>query len=87
MSDKLGLVKYGDVEETKHLGYVYGGGRDFSEKYAEMIDSEVRDIIESAYLEAKKILSDKKEYVEKLVELLVKNEVVSKEEFDALFTQ
>jgi len=87
MSDKLGLVKYGDVEETKHLGYVYGGGRDFSEKYAEMIDSEVKNIMDSAYRQAKKILSDKREYVEKLVALLIKNEVVSKEEFDTLFNE
>ncbi len=52
-----------------------------------MIDSEVKDIMDSAYRQAKKILSDKKEYVEKLVALLIKNEVVSKEEFDALFNE
>jgi len=87
MSDKLGMVKYGDVEETKHLGYSYGGGRDFSEKYAEIIDSEVKELIDMSYADAKKILSEKKEYVEKLVKLLFENEVVSKEEFDLLFTE
>jgi cell division protease FtsH len=87
MSDKLGMVKYGDVEETKHLGYSYGGGRDFSEKYAEIIDSEVKDLIDKSYTDAKKILSERKEYVEKLVKLLFENEVVSKEEFDLLFTE
>lgn len=87
MSEKLGMVKYGDVEETKHLGYSYGGGRDFSEKYAEIIDSEVKNLIDSSYAEAKKVLSERKEYVEKLVKLLFENEVVSKEEFDGLFNE
>jgi len=87
MSDKLGMVKYGDMEETKHLGYTYGGGRDFSDKYAEMIDSEVKALIDRAYQDAKKVLSEKKEYVEKLVKLLFENEVVSKDEFEGLFTE
>jgi cell division protease FtsH len=85
MSDNLGMVKYGDMEETKHLGYTYGGGRDFSEKYAEMIDSEVKTLIDTAYKDAKKVLSERKEYVEKLVKMLFEREVVSKEEFDSIF--
>ena len=87
MSDTLGMVKYGEMEETKHLGYMYGGGRDYSEKYAEMIDSEVRRLIDEAYKEAKKILNEKKKYVEKLVQMLFEKEVVSKDEFDSLFIE
>lgn len=85
LSEKLGLVKYGEMEETKHLGYTYGGGRDFSEKYAEMIDTEVKDMIDSAYKKAKKILNENKEYVEKLVKLLLEKEVITKDEFNQLF--
>jgi len=64
MSDKLGMIKYGDAEETKHLGYAYGGGRAYSEEYAKLIDDEVKNLIDSAYVEAKKILKDKKQYVD-----------------------
>lgn len=85
MSEKLGLVKYGDMEETKHLGYSYGGGRDFSEKYAEAIDDEVKKLMDDSLKKAKSILTEKKEYVEKLVKLLVEREVVTKDEFDSLF--
>lgn len=85
MSEKLGMVKYGDMEETKHLGYTYGGGRDFSEKYAQTIDDEVKKLMDESLKKAKKILVDKKEYVEKLVDMLLKKEVVSREEFDSLF--
>ncbi|KKR06433.1 MAG: ATP-dependent zinc metalloprotease FtsH [candidate division WS6 bacterium GW2011_GWF2_39_15] len=85
MSDKLGFVQYGDAEETKHLGYTYGGGRDYSEKTAEVVDSEVKGIIQKAIENARKILRENKAVVEKLVELLLKQEEVGKEEFNALF--
>lgn len=85
MSEKLGMVKYGDMEETRHLGYAYGGGKNFSEKYAEMIDSEVKSMMDEALKKATKILEEKKEYVEKLVSMLLEREVVSKEEFESIF--
>jgi cell division protease FtsH len=87
MSEKLGLVKYGDMEETQHLGYSYGGGKDYSEKTAQMIDEEIKRLVDEAYTSAKKILKEKKEYVEKLVAILMEKEVVTKDEFDALFAK
>lgn len=85
MSEKLGMVKYGDLEETRHLGYTYGGGREYSEKTARIIDEEVVRMINEAYEDSKKLLQEKKDMVEKLVKLLLEKEVVVKEEFDALF--
>ncbi len=85
MSEKLGMVKYGDSEETKHLGYSYGGGREYSEETARIIDLEVKDLIDDAYSYAKNLLKEKKDYVEKLVNLLLEKEVVTGEEFEALF--
>lgn len=85
MSEKLGMVKYGDLEETKHLGYAYGGGRDFSEDTAKAIDAEVKRLIDDAYTDAKKLLTDHRDDVEKLVKLLLEKEVVTREEFDSLF--
>ena len=87
MSDKLGMVKYGDAEETKHLGYAYGGGRDYSEKTAELIDAEVKSMIDEAYTYAKKLLEEKRGDVEKLVKVLLEKEVVTRDEFEALFTE
>jgi cell division protease FtsH len=85
MSDKLGMVQYGDEEETKHLGYAYGGGRAYSEEYAKLIDNEVKSLVDDAYSEAKKILREHKEEVEKLVKMLLEKEVVSGEEFEEIF--
>lgn len=85
MSEKLGMVKYGDEEETKHLGYSYGGGREYSEEYAKSIDDEVKKIIDQAYKDAKDVLKSKEEYVKKLVDMLLEKEVVTKEEYEGIF--
>jgi cell division protease FtsH len=87
MSEKLGLIKYGDREETKNLGYSYGGGKDYSEKTAQIIDEEVKRLTDEAYEYSKKLLKDKKEYVEKLVAFLIEKEVITGEEFEALFVK
>jgi len=85
MSEKLGMVKYGDLDETTHLGYSYGGGRDFSEETAKAIDAEVKRLISEAYEDAKKVLAEHKNDVEKLVSILLEKEVVTRDEFEALF--
>ena len=85
MSEKLGFVKYGDMEETSNMGYSYGGGRDYSDKTAELIDNEIKDLIDDAQANAKKILNSHKAQLEELVALLLAQEEVSKEEFNKLF--
>ena len=60
MSEKLGMIKYGDLDETTHLGYAYGGGKDYSEKTAELIDQEIKNLVDEAYKDAKEILLEKK---------------------------
>jgi cell division protease FtsH len=85
MSDKLGFVQYGDMEEASTIGYSYGGGRDFSEETAKLIDQEIKRFTDEAREDVKGILVEHKELVEKLVELLLKKEVIEKTEFEKLF--
>jgi cell division protease FtsH len=85
MSDNLGMVKYGDEEQTKHLGYNYGGGRAYSEEYAKRIDDEVKSLLDEAYSDAKKVLKEHEEEVKKLVKILIEKEVVSGDEFEEIF--
>lgn len=61
-------------------------GRDFSEETAKAIDEEVKRLIDEAYVDAKKVLTEQRKYVEKLVDLLLEREVVTREEFEELFT-
>ena len=87
MSERLGFVQYGNLDETRYLGYQYGGERNFSDKTALMIDQEVREIIETAQDNARTILKDHKNIVEKLVNMLLEKEVVDKDEFEKLFVE
>lgn len=87
MSEKLGLVQYGDFEENEYLGYAYSTSKEYSEKTAEEIDSEVRSIIENAYKNAKTILQDNRDKLDRVANMLLEKEVLTKEEFDALFQE
>ncbi len=85
MSKNLGLVQYGDFEENEYLGYAYGASKEYSEKTAEQIDDEVREIVAKGYEAAKKILRDNKDKLEAVANALLEKEVMGKEEFEALF--
>jgi cell division protease FtsH len=84
MSDSLGFLQYGTMEETSHLGYTYGGGRDYSEETAKAIDAEMKRLIDEAIKNTRELLEKHKEKVEKLVKVLLEKEVVSGEEFENL---
>jgi cell division protease FtsH len=85
MSEKLGLVRYGDFEDNEYLGYGYTESKDFSEKTAEAIDLEVRQIIQDAYARAKQILIDNRDKLDAVTNALLDKEVMGKEEFEAFF--
>lgn len=85
MSENLGFIKYGNLEDVSHLGYQYGGERDYSEKTADLIDAEVKRLADDAMDTAKKILKDNEKIVHKLAKLLVEKEQVDKDEFEELF--
>lgn len=85
MSDKLGMIKYGESTDLEHLGYGYGDNKDYSEETAKLIDEEVRKLMSNAYDKAKQILTDNKDTVDKLVAMLLEKEVVESDEFDKLF--
>jgi cell division protease FtsH len=85
MSDKLGLVQYGDFEENEYLGYAYNTTKEYSDKTAQMIDEEVKSIIDNAYSKAVDILNENRVKLEELANLLLEKEVISKEEFESLF--
>ena len=56
MSEKMGMVEYGEHEDYVFLGRDISRSRDYSEATAEEIDSEVRKFIDDAYQSAKDTL-------------------------------
>lgn len=85
MSKRLGLVKYGEENELQYLGYGYGEQRDYSDETAKIIDEEVRQIIDDCFKEAKKIISENRAILDKVVKVLLEKEVLDAEEFNAFF--
>ena len=55
MSEKLGMVEYGEHEDYVFLGRDISRARDYSEATAQEIDREVRKLVDDAYERAKKI--------------------------------
>jgi cell division protease FtsH len=78
MSDKVGQVSYNDPTGE------YGYQRPYSEKTAELIDTEVREMIDQAYKRTIQLLTDKKEQVEAIAQELLSKEIIFKTDIERL---
>jgi cell division protease FtsH len=84
MSEKLGPRVFGHEHGQPFLGREFSTEPDYSDEIAREIDDEVRRIVESAHQRAKSILTEHKDDLTKMSEILVKRETIEKEEFLAL---
>src|SRR5205807_10291026 len=84
MSEKLGPRVFGHDHGQPFLGREFSAEPDYSDEIAREIDDEIRRIVESAHVQAKDILTQYRESLAKLSEILVKRETIEKEQFEAL---
>ena len=84
MSDKLGPLLYNDDQEEVFLGHSVTQTKNVSAATAEVIDQEVRRIIDKAYDDCKKILTDNRDQLERLGEALLEYETLSGDEIKAV---
>jgi len=84
MSDKLGPVTLGRTEEHIFLGREMAQQKDYSEATAELIDEEVRKVIEKAEEEARKVLTTNLDNLHKLAAALLENEIIDSKEVDKI---
>jgi cell division protease FtsH len=82
-SDKLGLVSYGDNQEEVFLGHSVSRTQNVSEETANIIDSEVKRLVQAGYDEAKRILTEKLEDLHTLAKALLEYETLSGDEIVA----
>jgi cell division protease FtsH len=80
MSDKLGMIAYGDNSQEVFLGHSVTQNKNVSEVTAREIDAEIKDIIDSAYTRARKILTDNIEELHRLARGLLEHETLSGDE-------
>ena len=85
MTQRLGAIKLGISDSQPFLGRDYGHQRDYSENVAAIVDGEIREMIENAHQEAFDILVANRETLDRLVEELLENETLNKEEIAVIF--
>ena len=76
MSDKLGMIQYGDDSSMNFFGRDMGGSRGYSEKTAETIDAEVLHLVNSAYEKAQEIIGAHRDAMEKITAALLEFETL-----------
>ena len=86
MSDRLGLIAYGDDSDEVFIGRDLAHTRGYSEEVAKEIDQEIYRIIDECHEKAKKIILEHQDVLHQCADLLLKKEKVHREEFEALFT-
>jgi len=79
MSEKLGFIHYGG-EEMGPWGPEALLGREYSDRSAELIDQEIKEIMDQAYGDVKKLLSEHRPQIEALKEALWKYETLDGDE-------
>lgn len=84
MSEKMGPVVFGEESETVFLGKEIHEQRNYSEKIAAEIDTEIEGFINQAFKTATEILQKNMNKLEKITARLMEIEVIEKEEFEAL---
>jgi len=82
-SQKLGLRTFGEEQGNPYLGSL-GEIRDYSEEMAQVIDQEIRQILDTAYQRAKDIVIEQRRKLEALADSLLEYETVERPKFEAL---
>jgi cell division protease FtsH len=76
MSEKLGMVEYGQHEDYVFLGRDLNRGRGYSEETAQIIDAEVRKLVQGAYERAKEIIHANRDKMELIANALLEYETL-----------
>lgn len=83
-SDKLGTIRYTENQQEVFLGHSVAQSQNMSEKTAELIDAEVRRIVDEATERCRKILKKHKGQLEQLAQALLEHETLNGEEIQDL---
>ena len=81
MSDRLGLVAYGDDNNEVFLGRDFTSTPNYSEKTAAVIDEEIESVVMTQYAKAIELLKNAMPKLHEVAKILFENEKISGEEF------
>ncbi len=86
-SEELGMINYDTSDDEVFIGRDIAHTKTFSEGTAEIIDREVKKIINSCHEKATSILKANQDILDRLAKLLIEKERITREEFELLFEQ
>ena len=81
MSDKIGNLSYYDSSGQSEMAF----SKPYSEQTAELIDTEVKELLQTSFERAQRILTDNWAGFTRLAELLLEKEVVFAEDLETIF--
>ena len=85
MSDRVGTITLGQNQEEVFLGRDFAQAKEYSEETANLIDEEVKGIIDAAYKKAESILREHIDKLHSVAGVLLEKEKIDGEEFDQIF--
>jgi cell division protease FtsH len=84
MSERIGPLAVGDKEQEIFLGREFAQRREISERTAQMVDDEVKRLVDEAYARATEILSQNRELLDRIADALLERETIDREDLDRL---
>jgi cell division protease FtsH len=84
MNENLGYRSFGQGEGMVFLGKEIHERKDYSEKTAENIDIEIKNLVDSCYQKAQDTINENKEMLDKIANTLLEKETIEKDEFEKL---
>ncbi len=87
MSDRVGAIMFGGGQGEVFLGRDFAQTKDYSEETANIIDEEVKKIVDRAYNRAVEILSAHTDKLHAVAGVLLEKEKIEGEEFDKIFEE
>ena len=87
MSERVGAIMFGGGQGEVFLGRDFAQTKDYSEETANIIDEEVKRIVDTAYNRARTILSKHVDKLHAVASVLLEKEKIEGEEFDKIFEE
>ena len=87
MSEKVGTVYFARNKKTPYMELMPEGTVEYSEATAELIDREVREILQEQYKKSSSILEEKEDILKKGAQLLLEREKIDAEELEKLMSE
>jgi cell division protease FtsH len=84
MSERVGMMAVGEREQEVFLGREFGHRREVSERTAEMVDTEVKRLLDEAHAQSRTILTENRPLLDRIALTLLERETIDREDMERL---